>query len=241
MAWLQRLKERGVLRVAVSYALIAWLLLQIADVTFEPLGVPRWVMVTLIITAVLGFPVAAALAWFYEVGDQGHRARYGARGSRAPHGKWTAAQRGHRHHRRAAGHRRIAAGAAVGPGPFRPGQFDDRCAALSEPERLARTARCWRSASPSRCCTRSRTSRNSTSSRERRRSHFADHAGDSREIGRQLGARYLLEGQCAERRIAAAGHHAIDRYRKRRRRLVDAIRPADGRHLRRCRTRSPSR
>jgi TolB-like protein/tetratricopeptide (TPR) repeat protein len=71
MAWLQRLKERGVLRVAVSYALIAWLLLQIADVTFEPLGVPRWVMVTLIITAVLGFPVAAALAWFYEAGDQG--------------------------------------------------------------------------------------------------------------------------------------------------------------------------
>ena len=59
------------IRVAVSYAVIAWLALQIADVTFEPLGVPRWVMVSLIVTAVLGFPVAAALAWFYEVGDQG--------------------------------------------------------------------------------------------------------------------------------------------------------------------------
>jgi len=55
----------------VSYAVIAWLLLQIADVTFEPLGVPRWVMVSLIVTAVLGFPVAVALAWFYEVGDRG--------------------------------------------------------------------------------------------------------------------------------------------------------------------------
>ena len=70
-AWLHRLKERGVIRVAVSYAVIAWLLLQIADVTFEPLGVPRWVMVSLIVTALLGLPVAAALAWFYEVGDQG--------------------------------------------------------------------------------------------------------------------------------------------------------------------------
>ena len=47
--WLHRLRERGVIRVAASYAVIAWLLLQIADVTFEPLGVPRWVMVSLIV------------------------------------------------------------------------------------------------------------------------------------------------------------------------------------------------
>ncbi len=66
-----RLRERGVLRVAASYAVIAWLLLQIADVTFDPLGVPKWVMTSLIVSAVLGFPVAIALAWFYEVGDQG--------------------------------------------------------------------------------------------------------------------------------------------------------------------------
>ena len=68
---LRRLRDRGVIRVAVSYAVIAWLVLQIADVTFEPLGVPRWVMVSLIVTAVLGFPVAVTLAWFYEVGDRG--------------------------------------------------------------------------------------------------------------------------------------------------------------------------
>ena len=54
-----------------SYAVIAWLLLQIADVTFEPLGVPRWVMIALIAAAVLGFPVAIALAWHFELGDHG--------------------------------------------------------------------------------------------------------------------------------------------------------------------------
>ena len=59
------------IRVGASYAVITWLLLQIADVTFEPLGVPRWVMVSLIVTAILGFPVAVALAWFYETGDGG--------------------------------------------------------------------------------------------------------------------------------------------------------------------------
>ena len=70
-SWWSRLRERGVIRVAASYAVIAWLLLQIADVTFEPLGVPRWVMVALIVAALVGFPIAVALAWFYEVGDRG--------------------------------------------------------------------------------------------------------------------------------------------------------------------------
>ena len=59
-----RARRRGVLRVAASYAVIAWLLLQIADVTFDPLGVPKWVMTSLIVAAVLGFPVAVALAWW---------------------------------------------------------------------------------------------------------------------------------------------------------------------------------
>ncbi len=68
---LARLRERGVLRVAASYAVIAWLALQIADVTFDPLGVPKWVLTSLIVVAALGFPVAIALAWFYEIGDDG--------------------------------------------------------------------------------------------------------------------------------------------------------------------------
>jgi TolB-like protein/Tfp pilus assembly protein PilF len=82
--WWQRLTERGVVRVAASYAVIAWLLLQIADVTFEPLGVPRWIMVSLIVAAVVGFPVAVALAWFYEVGDRGVERDTAHAGTRRP-------------------------------------------------------------------------------------------------------------------------------------------------------------
>ena len=84
IGWLQRLRERGVLRVAASYAVIAWLLLQIADVTFEPLGVPRWAMVSLIVAAILGFPVAVALAWFYEAGDGGFTRDTAAEGAARP-------------------------------------------------------------------------------------------------------------------------------------------------------------
>ena len=84
IGWLHRLRERGVIRVAASYAVIAWLLLQIADVTFEPLGVPRWAMASLIVAAVLGFPVAVALAWFYEAGDGGVTRDTAAEGAARP-------------------------------------------------------------------------------------------------------------------------------------------------------------
>jgi len=69
--WLARLRERGVLRVAASYAVIAWLTLQIASVTFDPLGVPKWVLTALIIAAAVGFPLAITLAWFLEIGEHG--------------------------------------------------------------------------------------------------------------------------------------------------------------------------
>jgi TolB-like protein/Tfp pilus assembly protein PilF len=68
---LARLRERGVPRVAASYAVITWLTLQIASVVFDPLGVPKWVMTALIVAAVAGFPVAVALAWFLEIGAHG--------------------------------------------------------------------------------------------------------------------------------------------------------------------------
>ncbi len=70
-ALLSRLRERGVLRVAASYLVIAWLLLQIGDVTLEPMGAPRWVMRTLIALSIAGFPIAILLAWVYELTPSG--------------------------------------------------------------------------------------------------------------------------------------------------------------------------
>ena len=64
-----RLRERGVLRVAASYAVIAWLALQIADVVLEPWDLPAWVQRAPLVVALLGFPIAIALAWFLELGD----------------------------------------------------------------------------------------------------------------------------------------------------------------------------
>ena len=66
-----RLRERGVLRVAASYVVIAWLALQIADVVLEPWDLPKWVQRAPLIVALLGFPIAVVLAWFFELGGGG--------------------------------------------------------------------------------------------------------------------------------------------------------------------------
>ena len=60
------LRRREVYPVIVAYAVVAWVLLQIGEVTFEPLGFPDWAMTALIVVAVAGFPVAVILAWVYD-------------------------------------------------------------------------------------------------------------------------------------------------------------------------------
>lgn len=65
------LNRRGVLRVAASYAVIAWLLLQIADVVLDPFAMGDSAMRVLLVVVALGFPVALVLAWFYELTPQG--------------------------------------------------------------------------------------------------------------------------------------------------------------------------
>jgi TolB-like protein/tetratricopeptide (TPR) repeat protein len=66
-----RLRRRGVVRVALSYLVIAWLVLQVGDVLLDPLGAPPWSMRLLIVLAVIGFPVALVMAWFLEITPDG--------------------------------------------------------------------------------------------------------------------------------------------------------------------------
>ena len=65
--------RRRVYPVVIAYALISWALLQIGEVTFEPLGLPGWVMTLLIVLVIAGFPLAAILAWMFDVTPSGIR------------------------------------------------------------------------------------------------------------------------------------------------------------------------
>ena len=65
--------RRRVYPVIIAYALVAWALLQIGEVTFEPLGLPAWAMSALVVVAIAGFPIAAILAWMFDITPSGIR------------------------------------------------------------------------------------------------------------------------------------------------------------------------
>jgi TolB-like protein/Tfp pilus assembly protein PilF len=65
------LKRRKVYRVAVAYAVVAWLVIQIATQTFPFLEIPNWIVRFIIVLVVLGFPVALLLSWAFDITPQG--------------------------------------------------------------------------------------------------------------------------------------------------------------------------
>ena len=60
-------RRRRVFRVVAVYLVVGWLLIQVADATFEPLGLPTWATRLLIVLLALGFVLACALAWIYDL------------------------------------------------------------------------------------------------------------------------------------------------------------------------------
>jgi TolB-like protein/Tfp pilus assembly protein PilF len=67
------LKRRHVYKVAVTYAVVAWLVIQIASISCMSFQAPPWVMKIFIIAVLLGFPIALILAWAFELTPEGIR------------------------------------------------------------------------------------------------------------------------------------------------------------------------
>ncbi len=65
------LKRRNVYKVAVAYAVVAWLLIQIATQVFPFFEIPNWAVRVVVFLLILGFPVALALAWAFEITPEG--------------------------------------------------------------------------------------------------------------------------------------------------------------------------
>lgn len=68
---LEELRSRSVIRALIAYAVAAWMLLQVADVTFDRLPIPDNAMTVLIIIVITGFPITGILAWGYEITVKG--------------------------------------------------------------------------------------------------------------------------------------------------------------------------
>jgi TolB-like protein/Flp pilus assembly protein TadD len=67
----EELKRRNVYKVAVAYAIVGWLLVQIATQVFPFLEIPNWVVRLVIVLVAAGFPVALVIAWAFELTPEG--------------------------------------------------------------------------------------------------------------------------------------------------------------------------
>ena len=65
------LKRRNVYKVAVTYAVVGWLVIQISSTVLPTFHAPEWVLQTLMVLVALGFPIALIIAWAFELTPQG--------------------------------------------------------------------------------------------------------------------------------------------------------------------------
>jgi TolB-like protein/Tfp pilus assembly protein PilF len=71
MNFFSELKRRNVYKVAIAYAVVAWLLIQAASIFFPAFDAPPWVMKIFIIVIIFGFPVALIFSWAFEITPEG--------------------------------------------------------------------------------------------------------------------------------------------------------------------------
>jgi adenylate cyclase len=73
MSVLAEVKRRKIFQVAVVYAVVAWLLIQIASTVESPLQLPAWFDTAIIVLLLIGFPITMIFAWVYEFSAGGLR------------------------------------------------------------------------------------------------------------------------------------------------------------------------
>jgi TolB-like protein/Flp pilus assembly protein TadD len=65
------LKRRNVYKVAVAYAVVAWLLIQVATQVFPFFELPNWAVQMVVLAMVIGFPIALVCSWAFEITPEG--------------------------------------------------------------------------------------------------------------------------------------------------------------------------
>src|SRR5438876_5887557 len=65
------LKRRNVYKVAITYAVVAWLLIQAASILLPTFEAPAWVMKALVVFLALGFVISVMISWAFEATPEG--------------------------------------------------------------------------------------------------------------------------------------------------------------------------
>jgi TolB-like protein/Tfp pilus assembly protein PilF len=85
------LRRRNVYKVAVAYAIVGWLLVQVATQVFPFFEIPNWAVRLIVLLIVIGFPIALVIAWAFELTPEGLKRTEvadAAPAPRSPHRAW---------------------------------------------------------------------------------------------------------------------------------------------------------
>jgi hypothetical protein len=71
MSFINELKRRNVIRVGIAYVVVAWLIMQFADVVLNNIAAPDWVFQAIMLVLAIGFPLVLLFAWAFEMTPDG--------------------------------------------------------------------------------------------------------------------------------------------------------------------------
>ena len=72
MSFFDELKRRRVFRVASSYAVVAFIVMQLVEIIFPMFNFPQWTQQFIVIVVLIGFPIAIILSWVFDKTPQGY-------------------------------------------------------------------------------------------------------------------------------------------------------------------------
>src|SRR4051812_47942869 len=71
LSFFAELKRRNVYKVAVAYAVVGWLLIQVTTQVFPIFDIPNWALRSIVLAIIVGFPIALVVAWAFELTPEG--------------------------------------------------------------------------------------------------------------------------------------------------------------------------
>jgi adenylate cyclase len=71
--YIAELKRRNVFKPAIAYLLVAWLIVQVADIVLSTFDAPLYIMKTLMVIVIIGFPLNLIFAWIYDFTPKGFK------------------------------------------------------------------------------------------------------------------------------------------------------------------------
>ena len=71
MSFFAELKRRNVYKVAVAYAVVGWLLVEVTTQVFPIFEIPNWALRLIVLAIIVGFPIALVIAWAFELTPEG--------------------------------------------------------------------------------------------------------------------------------------------------------------------------